>query len=167
MMEAMRESWTDHRMDDLNAKVDELGRGMDNGFNRVNADIRALRAETKTEFGAVRGEMKAESAAQRNEIKTESAAFREEAKSQSAALRNEMKTESLALRKEVRTESAAFRNEVKTEAAAFRGEVNERFEGMQDRLDAIQRTMLWFCGLAMTALVGLIAALLGAVIPQL
>jgi hypothetical protein len=38
---------------------------------------------------------------------------------------------------------------------------------MQDRLDAIQRMMLWFCGLAMTALLGLVAALLGAVITQL
>lgn len=38
-MEAMRESWTDGRLDDLNAKVD------------------LLRVETKTEFAAVRGEM--------------------------------------------------------------------------------------------------------------
>jgi len=38
-MEAMRERWTDDRMDDLNGKVD------------------ALRLEMKTEFAAVRGEM--------------------------------------------------------------------------------------------------------------
>lgn len=38
-MEAMRERWTDDRMDDLNGKVD------------------ALRVEMRTEFAAVRGEM--------------------------------------------------------------------------------------------------------------
>jgi hypothetical protein len=45
-MEAMRESWTDDRMDDLSAKVD-----------RIDADVRGLRMEMKTEFAAVRGEM--------------------------------------------------------------------------------------------------------------
>lgn len=58
-MDAMRESWTDARLDDLNGKVDELGRRMDNGFNRVEADLRALREETKTEFTAARGEANA------------------------------------------------------------------------------------------------------------
>jgi hypothetical protein len=52
-MEAMRESWTDGRLDDLNAKVDELGRRMDNGFNRVDADLRALRQETNSRFDAL------------------------------------------------------------------------------------------------------------------
>ena len=122
-MEAMRESWTDARMDDLDGKVDELGRRMDNGFNRVDADIRALRDETKAEFGGIRKEMK--------------------------------------------IESAALRGELKGESAALRSEMNERFEGMQNRLDAIQRMMLWFCGLAMTALLGLVATLLGAVVTQL
>jgi hypothetical protein len=51
-MEAVRESWTDERLDDLNAKVDR-------GFDRIDADLRALRVETRTEFTALRGEMKA------------------------------------------------------------------------------------------------------------
>lgn len=51
-MEAVRESWTDERLDDLNAKVDR-------GFERIEADLRAQRLETRTEFVAVRGEMKA------------------------------------------------------------------------------------------------------------
>jgi len=46
-MEAMRQSWTDDRMDDLSEKV-----------GRVDDDLRALRLETRTEFAAVRGEMK-------------------------------------------------------------------------------------------------------------
>ncbi|HEU4944437.1 MAG TPA: hypothetical protein VFT10_04675 [Solirubrobacterales bacterium] len=68
-MEAMTERWTDGRMDDLSAKVDELGCRMENGFNRLDADIRALRDDTKSEFGAVRGEMKKESTAVRAEMK--------------------------------------------------------------------------------------------------
>lgn len=51
-MEAMRESWTDKRLDDLNEKVDR-------GFDRLDADIRGLRLETRTEFQTMRGEMKA------------------------------------------------------------------------------------------------------------
>lgn len=51
-MEQMRESWTDKRLDDLNEKVDR-------GFERVDADLRAHRVETRTEFVALRGEMKA------------------------------------------------------------------------------------------------------------
>jgi predicted nuclease with TOPRIM domain len=50
-MKPMRESWTDERLDDLNHKVDL-------GFERLDADIRGLRVETKTEFVALRGEMK-------------------------------------------------------------------------------------------------------------
>ena len=34
-MENMRQSWTDERLDDLNHRVDE-------GFNRVDAELRAL-----------------------------------------------------------------------------------------------------------------------------
>jgi hypothetical protein len=45
-MESMRESWTDKRLDDLNDKVD-----------RIDADLRAHRVETRTEFTALRGEI--------------------------------------------------------------------------------------------------------------
>ncbi len=51
-MEAVREKWTDERLDDLNAKVDR-------GFERIDADLRAFRVEARTEFVALRGEMKA------------------------------------------------------------------------------------------------------------
>jgi hypothetical protein len=48
-MEAMREAWTDDRLDDLNRKVDE-------GFRRVDADLRGLRGE----MAALRTETKAD-----------------------------------------------------------------------------------------------------------
>jgi hypothetical protein len=38
----MRQSCTDDRLDDLNHRVGELSRRMDDGFNRVGADLRAL-----------------------------------------------------------------------------------------------------------------------------
>ena len=45
-MHVMRESWTDERLDDLNSRVDR-------GFDRVDADIRALRSEMKDGFERV------------------------------------------------------------------------------------------------------------------
>jgi hypothetical protein len=51
-MQTMRETWTDERLDDLNAKVDR-------GFERVDGDLRSLRAETSAGFTAMRSEMKA------------------------------------------------------------------------------------------------------------
>jgi hypothetical protein len=49
-MEAMREKWTDERMDDLKDQVRD-------GFDRLDADLRAQRLETKSEFAAVRAEL--------------------------------------------------------------------------------------------------------------
>jgi hypothetical protein len=45
-MSSVREAWTDERLDDLNAKVDDLGRRMDEGF-------RDLRGEMNTKFSRV------------------------------------------------------------------------------------------------------------------
>jgi hypothetical protein len=45
-MEAMRDAWTDERLDDLANR-------MDRGFDRVDADIREQRAETKSELEAL------------------------------------------------------------------------------------------------------------------
>jgi hypothetical protein len=45
-MQTMRDRWTDERLDDLNAKVDR-------GFDRVETEIHALRAEMNTRFDAI------------------------------------------------------------------------------------------------------------------
>jgi hypothetical protein len=47
-MQTMRESWTDERLDDLNAKVDR-------GFARTDEEIKTLRRETKAGFDTVNG----------------------------------------------------------------------------------------------------------------
>ena len=49
-MEAMREKWTDERLDDMNTRMAE-------GFNRLDADMRDLRGDMRSEFAAVRAEM--------------------------------------------------------------------------------------------------------------
>jgi hypothetical protein len=51
-MEAVRDAWTDERLDDLNHRVDE-------GFKEMREEFRAIRLESKTEFAAVRSEMAA------------------------------------------------------------------------------------------------------------
>jgi hypothetical protein len=45
-METVRESWTDARMDDLK-------HGMEDGFKRVDEDIRGLRAEMNQRFDSL------------------------------------------------------------------------------------------------------------------
>ena len=54
-MNAMRESWTDERLDDLNGRVSELSGRVDRGFERIHDDLQAHGSE----FVAVRTEMKA------------------------------------------------------------------------------------------------------------
>jgi hypothetical protein len=51
-MEAMRDAWTDERLDDLNHRVGE-------GFGRADREFQALRLEMRTDFAAVRSEMAA------------------------------------------------------------------------------------------------------------
>ncbi len=58
----MERDSTDKRIDDLNLKVDQ-------GFERLDSDIRALRAEARAESSALRGEIRSESAALRAEMK--------------------------------------------------------------------------------------------------
>ncbi len=45
-MEAVRDKWTDERLDDMNARVTE-------GFQRVDADLREMRADMNTRFEAM------------------------------------------------------------------------------------------------------------------
>jgi hypothetical protein len=47
-METMRKSWTDERLDDLAQR-------MDRGFDRVDCDIRDLKAETNARFDRMEG----------------------------------------------------------------------------------------------------------------
>lgn len=57
-MEAMREAWTDERLDDLS-------RRMDRGFDRVDADLRALNGRLDVMSGRLDGFQQALDALQR------------------------------------------------------------------------------------------------------
>lgn len=52
-MEAVRDKWTDERLDDLNKKVDD-------GFADTRAEFRALRSEMKGAFREVRSELRSQ-----------------------------------------------------------------------------------------------------------
>ena len=52
-MPAVRDAWTDERLDDLNDRVAEMGRHVGEGFNRVHEDIRELRREMDVKFARV------------------------------------------------------------------------------------------------------------------
>jgi hypothetical protein len=52
-MEAVRESWTDARMDDLNRRVDEQGRRMDEGFGFLRAEMNARFEHQESRFDAL------------------------------------------------------------------------------------------------------------------
>lgn len=69
-MEALRESWTDDRLDDLRAEMRDGFKGVDERFDRVDRDVGRVRAELRAEmyhgfsradaeFRQLRSEMKA------------------------------------------------------------------------------------------------------------
>jgi archaellum component FlaC len=118
-MEAMRESWSDDRLDDLNGKVD------------------ALRIEMKTEFVAVRDEIR------RGFEKIDERFDKVDKRFE--------KVDEHFDKVDRRFEKADERFE------RFEVRSDERFEAMMDRLYSMQRLMIQFCGVAIAALIGLLA----------
>jgi hypothetical protein len=82
-MEAVRDAWTDPRLDDLNQRVD-------GGFREVSREFQALRLEMRTEFAAVRSEMAIEFAAVRSEMTAEFGSVRSEMATGFASIRGEI-----------------------------------------------------------------------------
>ena len=126
-MEAVRESWPDDRIDDLDAKVD-----------RVDADVRGLRMEMKTEFVAARGEMREGFEAIERRFDKIDARF------DKVDERFE-KVDDVSRRSTNASKSSIER-------------IDDRFQAMDERLLATYRMMMMgFCGLMFAALIGLIA----------
>lgn len=75
-----RAAWTDERLDDLS-------RRMDAGFDRVDADIRELRAELRNGLGGVRTELGDGLGGLGAELRGEIGAFRTEIRGEIDALR--------------------------------------------------------------------------------
>ena len=85
-MEAVRDVWTDERLDDLNHRVDS-------GFEEVSREFQALRLEMRSEFAAVRGEIATEFGSVRSEIaglRAEMATGFGSARAEVSGLRGEM-----------------------------------------------------------------------------
>src|ERR1044072_8215919 len=149
-MEMMEQSATDRRLDDLNHKVDQ-------GFARVETEMRALRGESQAEFVALRPEIKGDSSALRQGMKEESSPLRQEMKEESSAVRREMKEESSAVRSEIKSESAALRAEIKAGIDSMHNRldvVDEGFHGTQRLMVQVSCTLL---GTVVVACAGLIA----------
>jgi type IV secretory pathway VirD2 relaxase len=51
-MEAVRESWTDERLDDLKDQVVEQGRRTDDGFRELRSEMTEMRSEMNGRFDA-------------------------------------------------------------------------------------------------------------------
>jgi hypothetical protein len=52
-MEAMRQSWTDERLDDLNHRVDRRFDEVDKRFDRVDDEFREMRVEMNARFDSL------------------------------------------------------------------------------------------------------------------
>lgn len=48
-----REAWTDHRLDDLNGRVEGIDRRMEAGFKEMREEFRAVRAEMTAQHTAL------------------------------------------------------------------------------------------------------------------
>jgi hypothetical protein len=96
-----RETWTDERLDDLNKKVDD-------GFARLDSDIRELRHEVKAQGESLRADLKA----------------------QGEVLRGEMKAQG----DELRAENAAQSQDLRAEVNELRREMNERLDSLNHTL---------------------------------
>ncbi len=126
-MEAMRDAWTDDRLDDL-------AKRMDQGFDRVDRDVRELRAEMKSEFAEARADTKSELGESRAETKSEFTKLRREI--------------------DVRFEKVDERFD----------RVDRRFERIDDRLDSIQRTMALGAVTLTGSIIAGFAAMIGLIV---
>jgi hypothetical protein len=145
-MEAVRESWTDARLDD--------------GFDRVAADVKALRHET----GALRKDLQTGFDGLRKELHTEIGGVRKDLHTEIGGLRKELHTGISGVRKELHTELGGLRKELHAEIGSLRTETIARFDRVDSRFDDLQRTMMLLGGGVGT---GIIAALIGVIATQL
>lgn len=140
-MEAMRQTWSDERMDDLR---DEVRRGFDRcdvELGRVRSEVAVGFDRVDVEFGRVRGEiaqLRGEMGGQRGDM-------------------GELRGEMGGLRGEMR--------ELRGEMGELRREMNDRFAVTEQRIDALQRTMaIGFAALGGGLLASVAATVLAAVL---
>ncbi len=121
IMEAMRNSWTDDRMDDLAGRVDA-------GIGRVHEDIAGLRTETHEDVAALRIDNK--------ELRSDLARFDRDLR---AATREELSTQVHAVRSEMREGFDRVDAQFNRVDAQFE-RVGAQFERIDARFDMVIAT---------------------------
>lgn len=132
-----RETWTDERLDDLSRKVDD-------GFARLDADIRGLRGDLNSQGDSLRAE-----------LHRQGNSLRAELKSHGDSLRAELNRQGEGLRAEIATQGEGLRAELKSQDESLRGEISSLRNEMNARFDAANRNLI---GVA----VAIIAAIIGS-----
>lgn len=146
-MQVMPQRWTDDRLDDLRDRVEA-------GLEHGNAELRAFRTETRTEFIALRGETKSGFEKADKELTTVRKEMRdgfERVDREFAAVRKEMKDGF----DRTDREFAAVRQEMKDgfeRVDARFGKVDEKFEAIGRRFDDLNRAVLGGCASLIVAL---------------
>jgi hypothetical protein len=86
----MRSTWTDSRLDDLTHRMDDGFARVDKDLREIRAEIVSVRSELSAEIGSVRSELSAEVSAVRTELSAEIGAVRTELSAETGSLRLEM-----------------------------------------------------------------------------
>jgi hypothetical protein len=118
-MEAMRQSWTDDRMDDLVQRVDK-------GFSQVHGDIASLRGDNR-------------------ELRREMVGLGTELRRENKTIADELRRENKRLGSELRSETASLRLETNGRFNAVErrfNAVDQHFYALNRRFDTLQGTLL-------------------------
>jgi hypothetical protein len=100
-MDAMRDAWTDARLDDLNGRIGDMSRRMDEGFNRVDSKVDAMRADLDSKFDGMRADFDSKFDAMRTDFDSRFDGMRADTDSRFDGLRAETKAEFIAVRQEI------------------------------------------------------------------
>lgn len=154
MMQVMPERWSDERLDDLR---DRVVAGVEHG----EAELRAFRVESRTEFVALRGEMKAGF----DRVSDEFAAIRKEMRDgfdrvdlEFAAVRKEMKDGFEKVDREFASVRAEMKAGFERVDARFEkvderfGVIDSKFEAIAGKFEDLNRTLIRSCASLIIAL---------------
>lgn len=136
IVEAMRDSWTDDRMDDLARRMDTGFAQVREDFTQVREEIAGLRADNHEEISGLRADNKEEIAGLRADNKEGIAGLRADSHEDIAGLRTD--------NRELRRDMAALDRDLraKISQSATREELQQGFDALNHRFDAMQRTLI-------------------------
>ena len=148
-MEAMRQSWTDDRLDDLSHRMDER---FDQVEGQMNQRFERDEGEMKAGFDRVDGEIKE---------------LRAEVKNQGKELRGEISSVDQNLRREI----AGVEARLRTQANEHRAETWEQFDRVHEDMRQISTAILGLhqtmTRIAWSAAIALLAGVIGVLLASL